>query len=81
MIRYELDQETEELVEQILWYAADTADLQRDDATRQHMLAQINRLAYRMNLVEEEPFLEDFEEPTNPRDRFRIVVDNDRKPE
>jgi hypothetical protein len=44
MIRYELDQETEELVEQILWYAADTADLQRDDQTRQHMLAQINKI-------------------------------------
>ena len=81
MIRYELDQETEELVEQILWYAADTADLQRDDQTRQHMLAQINRLAYCMNLVDEEAFLEDLEQPTNPRDRFRIVVDNDRTSE
>lgn len=81
MIRYHLDDETQELLEQILWYAADTADLQRDDRTRQHMLEQINALAYRMNLADEEQFLEDFEEPVNPRDRFRIVVDNDRNPD
>lgn len=76
-MRYSLDAETEQLLDQILWYAADTADLQRDDRTRDHMLAQINALAYTLGLVDEQPFLEEDE----PKQRFTLVVDNDKDPQ
>lgn len=76
MNRYNLDEHTQELLDQILWYAADTADLQRDDRTRDHMLAQINSLAYVMCLTDTDEYLDDLETDTKPK--FRLVVDNDK---
>lgn len=86
--RYSLDEDTEELVELILNWAQDTAEIQKDDDVRNDMIQDIQELARRFQITQnivtiDETELEngdvqlkihvEREEPKKPK--LRVVTD------
>ena len=80
IIRYNLDDDTQELLEQVFNWAQELVDLQKDDATHEEMMSIILECADRFAIQRNTIYIEESEEDDGRTVNLKIQVVEDDGP-